>query len=956
MSEKVTDETESTESEAPEKVAIEGKLPLTAIDIDSQKDMKSGRYHPLRSLHKWFAARPTPAARLAVLASAYPGDIDPDELLKLMQVGPKVMDEGISAYIESKFAESKGSGTLDDHYGYPNPNTQSPTTSQKEKFHQTLRKAWGGKLPTVLDPTAGRGIIPFEAIRYGLPAKANELNPVPTLIMKAALEFAPEVGSLEPDIRKWRDKIHKEAKENIEPYYPTEGTGRRILNAAYTYLIKCDSCGGEIPLVKKWWLNKTANGGDAIQPEYVDGSVEYNHIKVQEADEFDPTDGPVTRQSAECPHCGYPVQKEEIKSAIREGEFEYSVYGVNYETKTGERAFRGGSDIDKQGLQKAKQRVESDFNLLTFLATRVDVSSRSNDPSAYGMKEWRDIFTPRQLVVHYEYQQAFEKFSKEILEEFDRATAEALLVLLTFGASRSVNFNSRIAKWRDSRGYGGEMLADNTFPLKKMAVDNNLSAPRRGYINHTDHVIKSYEMLVSYLSESDSADLASMDAAKLSDRWEPESVDIAVVDPPYYSSILYAELSDAFYVIQKEYLEDIYPEFFDSRLTNKESEAVAHPYRFEDIAENSQTKKELADDHYENKMNDIFSEIYTLLNSEGVMTLMFTHRDMDAWDTMTTALIEAGFTITATHPIKTEMSDRIAMQGSASAESSILLVGRKRDQSDMASTTLWEDVQDDFYAVAEKEAEEILDSGYTISKTDTAIAAYGPTLQKFAEEYPVVTKKGEEVRPRKALNEARKAVTSILAERFLDTEGIDQLDPLTRWYILGWLIYENDTIPFDEANQLGVAAGVNIEDVKRPTKLWRGGKEVELQKPDDRVQDIVMLRNDSVDDPSSRKYPVDPTDSRFTYTIDAIHAALHVYDREGAQSAWNWLTERNLKSDDGFEVAVTALLEVLPADEDMYDLLLDLISGQTGEYLDINVSHIDMSGVDRQTSLGEHTE
>lgn len=82
MSEKVTDETESEEKETPDKVAIEGKLPLTAIDIESQKDMKSGRYHPLRSLHKWFAARPTPAARLSVLASAYPGEIGSDDLLK----------------------------------------------------------------------------------------------------------------------------------------------------------------------------------------------------------------------------------------------------------------------------------------------------------------------------------------------------------------------------------------------------------------------------------------------------------------------------------------------------------------------------------------------------------------------------------------------------------------------------------------------------------------------------------------------------------------------------------------------------------------------------------------------------------------------------------------------------------------------------------------------------------
>ena len=189
------------EEGVPDTVAIESKLPLNAIDIESQKDMESGRYHSLRSLHKWFAARPTPAVRLAVLASVYPGEIDSDELLRLMKIGPKELDSGLAEFVENKFTEEKGSGTLDDHYGYPNPNTQSPTKAEIEKLQGTLREAWGGDLPTILDPTAGRGIIPFEAIRYGLPVKANELNPVPSLILKAGLEYAPKVGSLDSDFR-----------------------------------------------------------------------------------------------------------------------------------------------------------------------------------------------------------------------------------------------------------------------------------------------------------------------------------------------------------------------------------------------------------------------------------------------------------------------------------------------------------------------------------------------------------------------------------------------------------------------------------------------------------------------------------------------------------------------------------------------------------------------------------
>ncbi|ELZ67053.1 hypothetical protein C457_13489 [Haloferax prahovense DSM 18310] len=957
MTDQPNEDVKDNEQIAPERVAIESQLPLTAVDIESEKDMESGRYHKLRSLHKWFAARPTPAARLAILCSIYPGEIEPDKLLKLLQIGPKALDTNIQQFVQKKYTDNNTSGTLDEHYGYPNPNTQTPTKAQLEELHETLRKGWGGNLPTILDPTAGRGIIPFEAIRYGIPAKSNELNPVPFLINKVALEYAPKVGQLGPEIFDWRDKIHSEAKNNISRFYPTEESGREILNSACTYLIKCESCSGEIPLVSRWWLNKTSKGGDAIKPSYSDGKVEYHHVKVEHIsdDEFDPNDGPVSGRSVECPHCGVITEEDTIQAKMAASEFEYSVYGVNYMEPNGNWAFRAGSDIDKEGMKKAAERVESDFELLTFLTEPIDVSSRTNDPTTWGMTEWRDIFTPRQLVSHYEYLRAFNKFSSEIRETYNKTKSQLILTLLTFPVCKSVDHNSRLSVWRDTRGYGANIFGENNYSQKKMFVDNNISAPRRGYINNSDHAIESYNELASYVSGKNPAEVASQDAATLSDIWGPETVDAAIVDPPYYSSIMYGELSDLFYVVQKEYLKGDYPHLFQSKLTNKDDEAVANPDRFEGVNEGGKSKKQLADEHYETKMQSIFAEIHTLLNSGGVMTVMFTHRDMDAWDTLTTALIQSGFTITATHPIKTEMSDRVGLRDKSSADSSILLIGRKRQENENNETTLWEDIKDSLNHVAKQEAEKILDSGYVVSKTDTAIAAYGPTLQKYAETFPVVDKKGNEIRPRKALGEARKAVTSVIAERFLNTEGLGELDSLTRWYILAWLIYENDTFPYDEGLQLGVAAGVDIEDIKRSTKIWgkRSG-DIQLKQHNDRVQDIILLQDGDADNPSSVKYPVDPTDTRYAYTIDTLHAALHVYERQGASAAWTWLTERGLKSDRQFKTAISALLEVLPSETDMRKTLVNIMSGETGDYLDINLDHIDVTGETQQAELGDH--
>jgi adenine-specific DNA methylase len=957
MNEKTTDEDETDGSDAPEKVAIEGKLPLAAIDIESQKDMSSGGFHPLLSLHKWFAARPVPASRAAVLASMLPENIDDDELLKLMQIGPKGMEDGISEHLQTKFTESKKGKSFEQHYGYANPATQSPTDSQIENLHTTLRDAWGDNLPTILDPTSGRGIIPFEALRYDIPTRANELNPVAYLITKVGLEYASNLGSLQQDLEKYRDKIHKEAKSNIEPYYPTEQPENEILNSAFTHLIHCDACDGELPLVRNWWINKSS-GKDAIKPIYKEGSVEFKHVQLDKtsSEEFDPSNGTVSRGGAECPHCGVVKQTKEIRAAIEQGNFEYRIYGVSYADSQGNWCYRAGTEVDAQGMNKASERIESDFDLIDFLAEPIPSGFNTSQIKRYGMDEWRDIFTPRQLVSHYEYLSAFEKFAPEIRGKYDDKKADAILTILGLFASRVIEFNCRLAKWRMRYGTGSRIFTDNNLALKFTAVDNNISAPRRGYYDRSEQVIEAYEELVSYLPDNPSIETSALDAAKLSQRWENNSVDVAVVDPPYYSSIQYAELSDVFYIVLKRYLSETFPSLFESQLSDKENEAVANPTRYEGVASDEQSKKELADDKYEEKMEEIFSEVHNLLTNKGVITVMFTHRDMDAWDTLSTAFIRSGFTITATHPVKTERADRVGLQGKASADSSIFLVGRKRNRRpDDAQPTLWENVKNDIQQAARNEAEEILSSGYNISKTDTAIAAYGPTLQKYAESYPVVNKKGETVRPREALSEAREAVTSVLADQFLDTEGLEELDSLTRWYTLAWLIYETDTFPYDEGRQLGVAAGIDIDKIKSSTKIWgKSSGDIQLKTHADRVQDIVLLKNSSADNPSSRKYPVNPTETRFTYTIDTVHAALHVYEREGARAAWNWLSERGLKSNKSFKIAITALIEVLPADTDMYNILVDLVAGETGDYLDINLDHIDMSGQERQTELGDH--
>ena len=942
-----TSETEPESDDEYTSLAIEGELPLKAVGIENLKEANPKHMPPHRYIHPWFARRPTPAARLAILGSVMEEGTSADELLSLMQIGPDGLEENISEYVqERKTTEGQRDGTLGEWYGYPRPFTQSPTEDELADLHTSLRETWDGELPTVLDATAGGGVIPFESIRYDLPTIANELNPVPSVILKVMLEYAPEVGSLEDDLYKWRDQIQQKASEELDDLYPTKRDGREVLASACTYHIQCESCAGTVPLVPKWWLHKrSASEGVAIKPHYENGDVSYECVELTENStiDFDPSDGPVSRSDVECPHCGVITEYEETRELLKKGKFEYQIYGVKYDDPRGGSGYRAGEEIDQQALKKAEERIESDFDLLTFLPEKVEVSSRITDPATYGMEEWRDVFSPRQLVSHYEYCQAFHEVADEIREQHDEKTAEALLTILTIAASKMVDRNSRLSSWDTGKGYPNPIFVGSNFSFCRIFCDNNLAADTMGYKDLSRKVIDSYEELAEMTAGRNAAEVYCGDAANLTDQVGTDEVQAAVVDPPYYDSIMYAQLSDVFYTLQKAYLDEIHPSLYASELTNKDDEAVANVSRFEGL-EGEKSKKELAKDDYESKMSSIFSELYDVIEPGGVLTIMFTHKETDAWDTLSTSLIESGFTITATHPITSEMPVRAGKRETQSADSTILLTGRKpeTEKERTGEATLWEDVKSKTRNAAKDAARELLDSGLSLTKTDTIIAAFGPTLRVFADNYPVVDKKGNEVPPRDALTAARDAVAEVLAERYLETKGFDELDGLTRWYVLSWLIYDSDTMPYDEARQLGIGVGVNIDDVKRDTKIWgKSSGDVQLKTHSNRVQDIVRVENG--EDVSSRKYPVDPTSERFSYGIDTVHSAIHVYETKGPEAAWEWLSDRGLKNDERFRTTVTALLEVLPPEHDTAESLRDILSGRTGEYLDIDISNINLN-------------
>lgn len=921
-------EIERAESLKP--LAIEGELPLKPVGIENLKEANPKHMPPHRYIHPWFARRPTPASRLAILASILPEGVTSDDLLQLMQIGPKELERGFAEYVESKKAtESDRSGTLGDHYGYPRPFTQSPSKVERRDLHETLREQWDGELPTILDPTAGGGVIPFESLRYGFPTLANELNPVPSLILKVLLEHAPKVGSLQSDLDYWADKIQQRASENLSEFYPDGESGQNPDIYVSSYRIECPECGGDIPLIPKWTIK---SGGAVIKPTIEDdGTVTYNCYTDLDHDDlegFDASDGFVDKGGeADCPHCNVVTEGDVVREKFRSEEFEYEIYCVRYVDNNGSSGFRAPTEKDQKALQKARIRVENDYELSTILSIK-RFDGHADRAIPYGVTELRDLFSPRQLIAHYEFLQAFNHYKPRIKEKHTDSEAEAILSILALSCSKFIDRNARLADWDTSKGYPNPVFKGNILVFTRVFCDNNPMVGTMDFESLYEKVRDSYEELVSYLPEdSNPAKVTNTDAASLETE---ENVQAAIVDPPYYSSIMYSELADVFHGWLKEYLGDVYPGLFDGKLTNKEDEAVANPEKFDDVSSESQSKKELANRFYERKMSEIFSNIYEQLCAGGVMTVMFTHKETDAWDTLAKSLINSGFTVTSTNPITSEMPQRANMRSNASADSTILLTGRKphidRDLEN-ASPSLWNDVRSDTRTAAKEAARDLLDSGVSLTKTDIIISAFGSTLRVYSDAYPVVDDEDNEVPPRRALEEAHEAVTQVFVDEHLDVEGISDLDDITEWYILCWLVHEVQTFSYDEGHQLGLGIGIDIDEIKRNTKTWRKSRgDITLRGHADRVQNIQKRPEER-----SSRIPVNPDDLSFSLALDAVHAGMHVYDVQGEAACCDWLQDRNFDSEPSFKATLKALLQVLPHDHEDWKLARDLASGRTGD-------------------------
>ncbi len=861
--------------------------------------------NPFKGLHRWYSRKPLSFSRASVLASILPADISLEEFEYLL---------GLEPGKEIKL--------------YKTP----PSSVRIQKVHDYCEQVWGKRTPTVLDAFAGGGSIPFEAARYGLNVLASDLNPVAVVTMKAAMEYPLKFGpDLQEDIDKWVQWVGDEAEKRLAEFFPSL-PGETVQNYLWAHTVVCPSCQSVMPLSPNWWLSKTTNYAGkgkerkvtsdwyAVKPipnleqkrvdfELVKGKKGKESTIKTDDGEYDPSIyNTISRGVGKCPNCGSVIEDDVIKFQAKLEKLGHQLYAVAYKKGKGSLEFRIPSDLDLDGVIKAELYINEkwDYWQASGVLPDVDVTHGQETERLFGIgiDKWSKFFNPRQLLTLVTYVEIINEAKVLLQAEYELEKVEAIITYLALVLDRCIDTNCRLSGWDSSRSGAKRASAQHALNL----MWNYPEISGKGELWHwcADVFASEYKELCAlfgtkphstglpgieqYDPKSIQIDAASADSLY---HIPDNSVDAIITDPPYYSTIQYAELSDFFYVWMKRTLGDIFPDLFYTELTDKDREAVANPSRFRNMGT---SPDELAKQDYEAKMALAFAEYYRVLREDGVMTVQFNHKESGAWDVLTKSLIDAGFEITASWAVSTENPQNLHQAQKNSVSSTVLLVCRKRDPN--AAQAWWDDLRPEVANLVELRAPEF--EANKITGIDLYLSAFGPALNVFSRSYPILNSSGEEMRPEAAFAEARKAIANYRFRKLVQTDTAG-FDALTQWYFLAWDAFRAVEFPFDEARQLALAVGgFNVVDLAKVYKLIDSASGTcKLLTPKQRLK--------------KNAFSVNPQEFVMTYLVDGLHAIIALYQEDGdIQVVREFMKKANLMENDNFMRAIEVSLKVIP--------------------------------------------
>ena len=828
------------------KKLIEVALPLDKINEASAREKSIRHGHP-STLHLWWARRPLAAARAVLWASLVDAPSSHPELFPTEE--------------EQNKEQERLFKILEDLVVWENSNNQKVLEAAKTE----ILRYTNGNPPELLDPFAGGGAIPLEGQRLGLKVHAHDLNPVAVMINKAMIEIPPKFAGKPPvnpqareslstsgyagthglaeDVRYYGQWMKQEAYKKIGHLYPKvkltekQGGGEATVIAwIWARTVKCPNpaCGYTIPLVHSFDLSKKKGKEWHIETIYEDGKIRFDVIQGRSKKE-----GTVDRRGARCIHCGSPIKYSYIRDESCAYRMGSTLMAIVAEGKHGRIYLRP----DQIQVDTAKVSLPEDYPQGELAYYPGHLNTR-----VYGLDEFWKLFTPRQLTALTTFsglvQEAQQKaeadavaagMSNDHLGLKDgglgaKAYGEAVGVYLAFSVDKGANLWSSICSWMNDRGAMRETFGRQAIPMTWDYAEANPFSNSGGnflqFIERTADTIADFP--ITYMTGTAIQANAQSDCGL-------RSIMVST-DPPYYDNIGYADLSDFFYVWLRQALQDTYPGLFSTMLVPKVEELIATPYRHEGSVEK-------AKDFFENGMIHTCQQIYQYAGEDIPITIYYAYKQTDSstngnissgWETMLNAIIQAGFTITGTWPVRTESPGRMLSHGTNALASSIVLVCRKRPQNAPQTTRrhLVAELRRELHPALRKLQQS------NIAPVDLAQAAIGPGMAVYSKYRRVLEADGTVM----SVRSAQQLINEEVDGYFNEQAG--NLDSGSRFCVDLYMQYAYNDVKFGEAEVLANAKNVSIPALVDDGVLYAKAGNVHLLERDQLPQKLgICERN-----------------------------------------------------------------------------------------------------------------
>ncbi len=780
---------------------IEVDLPIKRISAHARRE-KSIRHGHISTLHIWWARRPLAACRAVILAALWPDPADencPESFLRAAREwmlrwarenARKASGESFQRLVRAQKDERVLDDALElrrclldfiaDFANWDNstdPAYLETSRALVQAAHESLGGARGTR-PLVVDPFAGGGAIPLEALRVGADAFASDLNPVAVLLNKVVLEYIPKHGRrLADEVRKWGQWIKNEAEKELAEFYPKDPDGATPIAYLWARTVRCEGpgCGFTIPLIRNTQLTRTSGGWHfLLQPD-----AEGRAFKVSVRQGITATRGStVSGGAAVCPRCAYTTRSGAVREQLvaqRGGARTAQLLAIGVETDHGRR-FRDVTPHDFLALEVAHAAIER-IHLPDEVINPIRPYKNTRGVSAVtriGIRTFGDLYTARQAISLRAFWAALMRREET---PWTPGARTAVLSCLACATARFVFQNCSLSRWHATRdtieGAFGKQALQNTWDFAEANPVANGPASWDGAVEWVAKVVEA-NAIVEHS--------AVVRRARAQDQPLPdESADAIVTDPPYFASIPYADLSDVFYVFERDFLRRHHADLFTGSLTEKDSEIIvtdANPARGGDRKTPS---------FYEREMTSALGAARSTLRAAGIGVVVFADARTESWEAILGALISAGWSVTGSWPIDTELQTRTQAAGAASLQSSVHVVCRPRESADGFRADAvgdWRDVLAELPKRIHEWMPRLANEG--VIGADAIFACLGPALEIFSRYSRVEKASGEEVKLKEYLEHvwaavAREALSMIFAGA--ETSGFEEDARLTAMWL-----------------------------------------------------------------------------------------------------------------------------------------------------------------------------